>query len=88
MRRGIANLRGLDLKELQNSLYEKLCYGLMAMSALVIVVKNMILWCSLPGFYMSWALGSQMHLYLFMQCRFKLASLNVSWWSLFLLNVV
>ena len=43
MRRGIANLRGLDLKELQNALDDKLYYGIMAVSSLVIVVKNRIL---------------------------------------------
>ena len=53
MRRGIANLRGLDLNELQNALYDRLCYRIMAVSALVVVVKNGIFWCSPPGFCMS-----------------------------------
>ena len=64
MRRGIANLRGLDLNELQNALYDRLCYGIMAVSALVIVVKQDLVVLST---WILYVLGSQRHLYLFMQ---------------------
>ena len=88
MRRGIANLRGLDLNELQNALYDRLC-------TYVIGLWQCLLWWLLlrtgssGAPHLDFVCPREPNASIFVHAvYFKPASLKVSWWSRFLLNVV